>query len=135
SKVLGAVRPAMSDKQAGEARKAVTARLAKECADPTGQRCDVIPLYQGGEYQLYTYKKYTDVRLVFAPEQQTAFFGGDDDNFTFPRHDLDFALFRVYENNRPIVTKDYLQWNVKGAQQGDLVFVSGHPGSTDRGIT
>jgi Peptidase S46 len=132
AKVLGAVTPAMSDKQAGEARKAVTARLEKECADRAGQRCDVIPLYQGGEYQLYTYKKYTDVRLVFAPEQQTAFFGGDDDNFTFPRHDLDICIMRAYENGAPARSPAYLPWARAGAEDDELVFVSGNPGSTSR---
>ena len=132
ARVLGAVKPAMTDKQAGEARKAATARIEKECADRTGQRCDVIPLYQGGEYQLYTYKKYTDVRLVFAPEQQTAFFGGDDDNFTFPRHDLDICIMRAYENGAPARPAAYLPWAVRGAADGDLLFVSGNPGSTSR---
>jgi hypothetical protein len=132
SKVLGAVKPSMSDKEAGEARKAATARIEKDCADRTGQRCDVIPLYQGGEYQLYTYKKYTDVRLVFAPEQQTAFFGGDPDNFTFPRHDLDICIMRTYENGKPAKPAAYLPWTRRGAEDGDLVFVSGNPGSTSR---
>jgi hypothetical protein len=132
SKVLGAVKPAMSDKEAGDARKAATARIEKECADRTGQRCNVIPLYQGGEYQLYTYKKYTDVRLVFAPEQQTAFFGGDYDNFTFPRHDLDICIMRAYENGAPAKPAAYLPWTRTGAEDGELVFVSGNPGSTAR---
>jgi hypothetical protein len=92
----------------------------------------VIPLYQGAEYWLYQYKKYTDMRLVFAPEQQIAFFGGDPDNFTYPRYDIDFALFRVYENGKPVESHDYLKWNAKGAGDGELVFVSGHPGSTSR---
>jgi len=82
-------------------RCVATARIEKECADRTRQRCDVITLYQGAQYQLHTYKKYTDVRLVFAPEEQTAFFGGDPDNFTFPRHDLDICIVRAYENGVP----------------------------------
>ena len=113
-------------------RRAVIAEIQKESTEKTGFRSDVVTLYQGGEYWLYRYKKYTDVRLVFAPEQQAAFFGGDPDNFTYPRYDLDMALYRVYENGKPIDSKDYLKWNPQGAGDGDLVFVSGHPGSTQR---
>jgi hypothetical protein len=116
-------------------RKAKIAEIEKESTDKTGLRSDVVTLYQGGEYWLYRYKKYTDVRLVFAVEQQTAFFGGDPDNFTYPRYDLDMAIYRVYENGKPIDSKDYLKWNAKGADDGDLVFVSGHPGSTQRSDT
>src|SRR5262245_45548657 len=115
-----------------DARRAEIARIEKESLDRTGLRSDVVPLYQGAEYWLYRYKKYTDVRLVFAPEQQAAFFGGDPDNFTYPRHDLDFALFRVYENGQPIRSEHFLKWNARGAAENELVFVSGHPGSTDR---
>ncbi|PYS28559.1 MAG: hypothetical protein DMG11_12155 [Acidobacteria bacterium] len=135
SQVQGTVKPGMTEKQALDARNAEKAKIQKESLDKTGLRSDVVTLYAGGEYWLYRYKKYTDVRLVFAPEQQTAFFGGDPDNFTFPRYDLDFALLRVYENGRPGVTKDYLKWNTKGAPDGELVFVSGNPGGTDRGQT
>jgi hypothetical protein len=134
-RVQGAAKPGMTEKQALDARKAEQAKIQKESLDKTGLRSDVVSLYQGGEYWLYRYKKYTDVRIVFAPEQQAAFFGGDPDNFTFPRHDIDFALFRVYENGRPVQSKEYLKWNTKGAADGDLVFVSGHPGSTERGLT
>ena len=135
SQVQGTVKPGMTEKQALDARNAEKAKIQKESLDKTGLRSDVVTLYAGGEYWLYRYKKYTDVRLVFAPEQQTAFFGGDPDNFTFPRYDLDFALLRVYENGRPAVTKDHLKWNTKGAPDGELVFVSGNPGGTDRGQT
>ena len=116
-------------------RKAVIAEIQKESTEKTGFRSDVVTLYRGGEYWLYRYKKYTDVRLVFAPEQQAAFYGGDPDNFTYPRYDLDMALYRVYENGEPIDSKHYLKWNPQGAGDGELVFVSGHPGSTQRSDT
>jgi hypothetical protein len=132
ARVLAATKPGMSDKDANDARKALIGKIEKESLDATGLRSDVVTLYQGGEYWLYRYKKYTDIRLVFAPEVQAAFYGGDPDNFTFPRHDLDMAIFRVYENDKPITSPDYLKWNATGAADGDLVFVLGHPGSTDR---
>jgi len=132
SRVEAAVKPGMSDQEALKARKAVIAKIEKESFESTGLRSDVISLYHGGEYWLYRYKKYTDVRLVFAPEVAIAFFGGDPDNFTYPRYDLDMALFRVYENGRPIKSPDYLHVNPEGPAAGDLVFVSGNPGSTDR---
>jgi len=135
ARVQGAVKSGMNEKEALDARRAEQATIQKDSLTKTGLRSDVVSLYQGGEYWLYRYKKYTDVRLVFAPEQQAAFFGGDPDNFTFPRFDLDFAILRVYENGKPLVTKDYLKWNTKGAADGDLVFVSGHPGRTERGLT
>ena len=132
TRVLGVLKSGQSDKEALEARKAEIAKIEKESQDATGLRSDVISLYQGGEYWLYRYKKYTDLRLVFAPERQIAFFGGDPDNFTYPRYDLDMALFRVYENDKPIETPHYLKWNAGGAADGELVFVSGNPGSTAR---
>ncbi len=135
SRIQAVIKPGMTDKQALDARKAEEAKIEKESLDKTGFRSDVVSLYGGGEYWLYRYKKYTDVRIVFAPEQQAAFFGGDPDNFTYPRYDLDFALFRAYENGRPVQSKEYLKWNSKGAADGELVFVSGHPGSTERSLT
>ena len=132
ARVQGAVKKGMSDEAALKARKAEMAAIEKESLDLTGLRSDVVTLYHGGEYWLYRYKKYTDIRLVFAPEQQIAFFGGDSDNFTYPRHDLDFTLVRVYKNGKPLESKHYLEWSARGAAEGELVFVSGHPGSTDR---
>jgi hypothetical protein len=131
-RVQGSVKTGMNDEAALKARKAEIAKIEKESLDSTGLRSDVISLYEGGEYWLYRYKKYTDIRLVFAPERQIAFWGGDPDNFTYPRYDLDFALFRVYENGNPVESKDYLKWNRAGAADGELVFVSGNPGSTAR---
>ena len=127
-----AVTSAMSESDALKARKAEIAKIEKESTEKTGLRSDVITLYQGGEYWLYRYKKYTDIRLVFAPEQQIAFFGGDPDNFTYPRYDIDFALFRVYEKEKALEANSYLKWNPQGAADGELVFVSGNPGSTSR---
>lgn len=132
TRVTAAVQPGMSEKEAKEARKAAIAAIEKESLAATGLRSDVVTLYAGGEYWLYRSKKYTDVRLVFAPEEQIAFFGGDPDNFTYPRWNLDMTLFRVYENGRPIASPAYLKWNPAGAGDGELVFVLGHPGSTNR---
>ncbi|HZL99115.1 MAG TPA: S46 family peptidase, partial [Planctomycetota bacterium] len=108
------------------------ALIEKEFKDSTGQDCEIVTLYQGGEYWLYAYKKFTDVRVVFAPEFQAAFYGGDPDNFTYPRYCLDMTLFRVYENGEPYRPSHWLSWNASGAEAGELVFVSGHPGSTER---
>jgi hypothetical protein len=132
ARILGAVKPDMSDKDAREARKAAITKIENECNAASGLRCNVVTLYQGGEFQLYRYKKYTDVRLVFAPEQQVAFFGGDPDNFTFPRHDVDICLVRAYENGQPVKPSSYLRFSASGVGDGDLVFVSGNPGSTSR---
>lgn len=119
-------------KKAYDARQSMIAAIESESQKKTGLRSDVVPLYQGSEYWLYRYKKYTDVRLVFAPEQQIAFFGGDPDNFTYPRYDLDMAIFRVYDNGKPLHSTDYLKWSANGAADGELIFISGHPGSTAR---
>src|SRR5204863_6443599 len=107
-RVNAAVKPEMGAEQAFLARRAVTADIEKESTDKTKLRSDVVTLYQGGQYHLYRFKKYTDVRLVFAPEQQIAFYGGDADNFEYPRYDLDCAFFRVYEDNKPAKLEHYL---------------------------
>ncbi len=135
ARVMAAVKPGMDAVRANKANKAIIAAIERQSLKKTGLRSDVVALYQGGEYWLYRYKKYTDVKLVFAPEQQAAFYGGDFDNFTYPRHDLDMALFRAYEKGKPAVVKHYLKWSANGAADGELVFISGHPGSTNRLLT
>ena len=105
------------------------------CRDKKNARCDVVNLYGGGQYKLYTYRTYDDVRIVFAPEIQTAGFGGDPDNFNFPRFALDMALLRLYENGRPATTPERLRWNPTGPRAGELVYVAGHPRSTSRSQT
>jgi hypothetical protein len=132
ARVNGAVTSGMDASAAEKARRAAINTIEKESLDKTGLRSDVVTLYNGGAYHLYRYKKYTDVRLVFAPEKEAAFFGGDPDNFEYPRYDLDICFFRVYENGQPAKVEHYLKWNPQGAKDGDLVFVSGHPGSTAR---
>jgi peptidase S46-like protein len=132
ARVNANVKPGMTNVQVLEAQKADQARLEKECNEKTGLRCDTITLYAGGEYDLYRYKKYTDVRLVVAPEEKIAFFGGDPDNFNFPRWDIDFALFRIYENDKPVHPRHFLKWNSAGPRENELVLVSGNPGSTAR---
>ena len=135
ARVNAAVTSGMSPDEAAKARRAVMAAIEKESLDATGFRSDVVTLYQGGAYHLYRFKKYTDVRLVFAPEQQVAFFGGDPDNFEYPRYDLDICLFRAYEDGKPVKVPHFLKWSAKGAAEGELTFVSGHPGRTERLLT
>jgi peptidase S46-like protein len=133
---VNAAVPAGADAAAAfAARRKVIAEIEKESLDKTGLRSDVVTLWQGGTYHLYRYKRYTDVRIVFAPEQQIAFFGGDPDNFEFPRYDFDICVFRAYENGKPAKTKDYLKFSPTGPRDGELVFVSGHPGGTSRLLT
>ncbi len=122
----------MSTADANAARRAEIGGIEKESTNATGLRSDVVTLYQGGQYNLYRYKKYTDVRLVFVPEFQAAFFGGDPDNFNFPRFNIDMALVRVYENDEPVKVENYFKWSKTGVKEGELVFVTGHPGSTSR---
>jgi hypothetical protein len=130
--VNAAVKPGMSPAEAFAARRAIIAQITKDSEDKTKLRSDVVTLYQGGQYHLYRYKRYTDIRLVMAPEKQAAFFGGDPDNFEYPRFDLDMCFFRVYEDDKPIKCEHYLKWSKAGAKEDELVFVSGHPGRTDR---
>ncbi|MDX6445837.1 MAG: hypothetical protein QOH71_2911 [Blastocatellia bacterium] len=132
TRVNGVVKAGMSDAEAFAARRAETSAIEGESTKATGLRSDVITLYQGGQYNLYRYKKYTDVRLVFVPEFQAAFFGGDPDNFNFPRFNIDMALVRVYENDQPVHPGSFFKWSTAGAKEGDLVFVTGNPGSTAR---
>ena len=135
ARVNAAVTNAADPAAAFLARRKVIAAIEKESLDATGLRSDVVTLWEGGADHLYRYKRYTDVRLVFAPEQQIAFFGGDPDNFEFPRYDLDICFFRAYENGQPAQIKDYLRFSPAGARDGELVFVSGHPGGTSRMLT
>ena len=131
-RVNAEIKDGMSDAEVTLARRKATAAIEAESKKKTGLRSDVVTLYQGGQYHLYTYKTYTDVRLVMAPEFDIAFFGGDPDNFEFPRYDLDVCFFRAYENDKPVKVEHYLKWSVNGSKEGDLVFVSGHPGRTNR---
>ena len=135
ARVQSAVKPGASDKEASEQRKAVTADIEKEAIGKTGLKCEVISLYSGGEHWLYRFKKYTDIRLVFAVEEQIAFFGGDYDNFTYPRYDLDVAFFRAYEDGKPAKTPHFFKWSAAGPADGELVILPGNPGSTARLLT
>ncbi len=130
--VDAAARPEMPPADAFAARRAAIARIERESQEKTGLRSEVVTLYQGARYHLYRYKVYQDVRLVFAPEYQTAFFGGDPDNFEYPRYCLEITMFRLYEDGKPARTENYLRWSPNGTREGDLVFTSGHPGSTQR---
>ena len=134
-KINAGVKTGMSAADAGQAQRAAMSDVEKNCSTSTGLRCDVVIFYSGQVYNMYKYKKYTDVRLVFAPEFDIAFFGGDPDNFTYPRYDLDITFFRVYENGKPAHLDNYLKWSSTGVKDGDLIFVSGHPGNTGRLLT
>ncbi|MFT3831136.1 MAG: S46 family peptidase [Opitutaceae bacterium] len=134
-RVNAAVGADRTPEKAAEARRSAIAAIEKESLAQTGLRSDVVTLHQGGAYHLYRYKRYTDVRLVFAPEQQIAFFGGDPDNFEYPRYNLDVCVFRAYEDGKPARVDHFLRWSANGAADGELTFVSGHPGRTDRQLT
>lgn len=132
-KIRAAEKPSMSPAELAQARRAEMARIEKECSTRTGNRCDVVTLYSGGRYDLYQFRKYTDIRLVFAPEESIAAFGGDPDNFTYPRYCLDFSFFRAYENGKPVDSREfYFPWSRQGVQENELVMVPGNPGSTAR---
>jgi hypothetical protein len=131
-RVNSVIMSGMEDAKAAKARREAIAAIEKESFERTGLRSDVVSLYRGGRYHLYTYQKYTDVRLVFAPEFGAAFFGGDPDNFEFPRYDLDVAFFRAYRDGEPAKPTSFLEWGERGTKEGDLVFVAGNPGSTSR---
>jgi len=132
---MAAATKGLSDKDYITAQKSEMSKIEKECASSDIVRCDVVSLYHGGMYHLYKYKRYQDVRLVFAPEFPIAFFGGDPDNFMFPRYDLDVSFVRAYENGKPAATKDFFPFSASGPKEGDLTFVSGHPGHTSRNLT
>lgn len=120
-----------------KAERAIDSKLEQQCVngDAKTWRCDVITLYNGGRYALYKYRRYQDVRLVFAPEQSIAFFGGDPDNFNFPRYDLDVTFFRAYVDGKPANTPQFFKFDTQGPKAGDMTFVVGNPGSTRRGLS
>lgn len=134
-RVTAGVKADMSAADAALAKRKAISEIEKEATEKTKLDCSVVTLYQGGRYHLYCYKRYTDVRLVMAPEQQIAFYGGDNDNFEYPRYDLDMCFFRIYENDKPLKPEHYLKWSKNGSADGDLNFVSGHPGRTQRMYT
>jgi Peptidase S46 len=133
-RVVGATK-GLAGARFNEANKAEQSKIEKECAKSDDQRCDVVTLYRGGRYHLYKYQRHQDVRLAFAPEFASAFFGGDPDNFNFPRYDLDVTFLRVYKDGKPLSGGQYFKWSSNGAREGDLTFVAGHPGRTSRDLT
>jgi hypothetical protein len=134
-RVLGAVKPGATNAEASDAKRNVRSEIEKTAKEKTGLHCETVELYQGGRYHLYSYKRYTDVRLVMAPEKGIAFFGGDPDNFEYPRFNLDMCFFRIYDGGKPLQAEHYLKWSRNGATDNELVFVAGHPGRTSRMFT
>ncbi|NBQ16430.1 MAG: S46 family peptidase, partial [Proteobacteria bacterium] len=134
-RVVAAGTGAADTAAAGESRRREITRIEDESEKATGLKSQVVTLWQGGRYHLYRYRTWRDVRLVFAPETAIAFFGGDADNFEFPRYDLDCCFFRIYEDGKPLKPEHFLEWDADGAKEGELVFTWGHPGSTNRLFT
>ncbi len=136
--VTGKVRAAVTaadDTRATAERNGAIAALERECREKTGLQCEMVTLYRGAFYHLHRYRIWNDIRLVFAPEERIGNFGGDPDNFVFPRFNLDFSLLRVYENGEAVSPAHFLRWAKTGVKDGDLVLAAGHPGSTDRRVT
>jgi len=132
--VRSAVPAGASDEEIAEARDSAEARLERRCESGSDLHCQVVNLYHGGQYQLYRYRRYSPVKLVFAPELQAGYFGGDHDNFTYPRYALDVSFVRAYrpDSTTPVHPENYFRWDSSGASEGDLVFITGNPGSTSR---
>jgi hypothetical protein len=135
--IIKAATEGVSGEAFSKQQKAAKSKVESECVGKHAAtiRCDVVELYHGGRYALYRYARFQDVRLVWAPEEQIAFFGGDPDNFNFPRFDLDASFFRVYENGKPLKVRDYFPFSKDGAKENELVMTLGHPGSTQRSLT
>ncbi len=132
ARVMAAAKDSMSVAEKNAARRGEMSAIEKESQAATGMKSEIVTLYQGGRYHLYRYKTYTEVKLVMAPEKESAFYGGDPDNFEFPRYCLDMCFFRIYENGKPVQPEHFLRWSVNGCADKELVFVAGHPGTTER---
>ncbi|MBL8990626.1 MAG: S46 family peptidase [Phycisphaerae bacterium] len=133
-RVNAGVAPGAEVAAANQQRQATIAEICRAAGEKSGLQPEMVTLWQGGRYHLYLYKRYTDVRIVFAPEEAVAFFGGDTDNFEYPRYCLDVMFFRIYENGKPLANDSYFTWE-RGSNEGDLALVVGHPGSTSRQLT
>lgn len=132
ARVLAAVDPKAPEERQSAQRRAVITRLEEKSTKATGLKSEVVELYRGGEYWLYRYERYTEARLVMAPESEIAAYGGDLDNFTYPRHDLDISFFRIYRDGKPLHSPDYLRWSRTGPAENELIFTAGNPRETER---